>query len=258
MREKAWTRGPFTADQISAGDPYELVDGHAYRCLPSGGRQASANLTGALPLVTDPDVVSAGLDAGFSPEEGDLYAPDISIGNVPDEKGWVKGKVPPLAVEYADDGQDEPALQAKIERLLAYGTRHVWVARLTGPRRVEVYEPEQPVRVRGAGDLLTAPGILRSSVPVDALFDREAGLALALRNLLRRQGYDSLDAVRAETRIEARVEEARAALRRVLARRGLTLTEADQARIDACQDHAQLNAWHDAAVTATSAGEALG
>ncbi len=79
---------------------------------------------------------------------------------------------------------------------------------------------------------------------------REGGLELALRNLLQRHGYDSLEAVRAE--------EARSALRRVLARRGFTPTAGEEARLAACVDRAALDAWVDAAVTAASAAEALG
>ncbi len=43
-------------------------------------------------------------------------------------------------VEYADTGQDEADLATKIQELLAAGTRHIWVVRLTGPRRVEIHE----------------------------------------------------------------------------------------------------------------------
>lgn len=42
--------------------------------------------------------------------------PNIAVGNVPDDPGWVRG-VPPLAVEYADVGQDEADLQSKIRAL---------------------------------------------------------------------------------------------------------------------------------------------
>jgi hypothetical protein len=33
--------GPFSADQIRSGDPYELSHGHPFRCLPSTGRRAN-------------------------------------------------------------------------------------------------------------------------------------------------------------------------------------------------------------------------
>ena len=189
--------GPFRAAQLRPGDPYELDDGHPIECLPSGGRHANANLNGGLTLKTDPDVEAAGFDAGFTPDENNLRAPDIAVGNVPDEPGWVSG-APPLAVEYADTGQDEQDLQKKIRTLLGAGTRYVWVVRLTGVRRVEVYEPHTPHYPAYPGQQLEAPGILANPVPVEALYDPDAARETALRNLLQRRGYADLDAVREE------------------------------------------------------------
>ena len=51
--------------------------------------------------------------------------------------------------------------------------------------------------------------------------------------------------------------EIRTALRRVLARRQLTPTEVENARIEDCSDLATLERWHDRAVTATSVADAL-
>ncbi|WP_242516716.1 hypothetical protein [Sorangium cellulosum] len=56
---------------------------------------------------------------------------------------------------------------------------------------------------------------------------------------------------------EGQLIEARAVLRRVLARRGLALTSTQEAQIDGCSDLATLERWHDQAVTASSAEEAL-
>jgi hypothetical protein len=53
-----------------------------------------------------------------------MSAPDLTVGNAPDEPGWVRG-APPLAVEYADAGQDESDLQAKIRTLLDAVTRFI-------------------------------------------------------------------------------------------------------------------------------------
>ncbi|WP_133511150.1 DUF4351 domain-containing protein [Candidatus Thiosymbion oneisti] len=198
------TGGPFRADQLHSGDPYELDDGHPIECLPSGGRHAKANLSGGLALETDPDVTAAGFDTGFTPDEKNLRAPDIAVGNVPDEPGWVSG-APPLAVEYADVGQDEPDLQAKIRTLLGAGTRYVWVVRLTGVRRVEVYEPHASPSLAYPGQELEAPGILANPVPVEALYDPDAAHETALRNLLQRRGYPDLDAVREEGREEGKL-----------------------------------------------------
>lgn len=195
------SKGPFRADQLRSGDPYELDDGHPVECLPSGGRHSKANLTGGLALETDPAVESAGFDTGFSPDEKNLRAPDIAVGNVQDDPGWASG-APPLAVEYADLGQDEKDLQAKIGTLLGSGARFVWVVRLTGMRRVEVYEPNAPHYLAYPGQHLEAPGILDNPVPVEALYDPDAAHDTALRNLLQRRGYADLEAVRDEGREE--------------------------------------------------------
>lgn len=124
---------------------------------------------------------------------------------MPDEPGWVHG-VPPLAVEYADTGQDEAELRIKIQELFAAGTRYVWVVRLTGPRRVEVHQPNERMRIANPGEQLAAPGILANPVPVEALYDRETANRVIFRNLLERQGYASLEDVRAEGEARGRAE----------------------------------------------------
>jgi hypothetical protein len=58
-------------------------------------------------------------------------------------------------------------------------------------------------------------------------------------------------------RLEGRLTSMRASLRRVLVRRQLTPSQADDARIEACTDLATLERWHDRAVTAVSVAEAL-
>jgi hypothetical protein len=245
---------------LKDGDPYELSDGHPVLALPAGGRQASAALTGAAVLRSDPLVETAGVEAGHSPEPGTLRAPDVSVGNVPPEPGWVKG-VPPLAVEYADTGQDERDLKAKIRELLGAGTRFVWVVRLTGPRRVEVHEPEREMRLVRPGEELLAPGVLANPVPVEALYDWEVGREVALRNLLQQRGYDGLDAVRREAAAEGEtrgeIEASRRSIFEVLAARGLEIGEDVRRAVSTCHDPATLGRWLRLAVTARSAAELL-
>ena len=60
-----------------------------------------------------------------------------------------------------------------------------------------------------------------------------------------------------EGQLEGRLTEARASLRLVLVNRQLTPSQDDDARIDACTDLATLERWHDQAVTAASASDAL-
>ncbi|XXY54209.1 Uma2 family endonuclease [Sorangium sp. So ce269] len=218
-------RSPLTADQIRPGAPYELSEGELVECLPTGERGGRSNLVGGSVLDTDPAVESAGVDVGVSVRPNMLRAPDISVGNVHDRPGWASA-APPLAVEYADTGQDEGELQRKIVELLSAGTRWIWVVRLSGARRVEVYEAAaadpgdpsparspsggrarrqpaaSPARVAYPGEALEAPGVLKNAVPVEALYDREAAHEVTLRNLLQRKGYESLAAVQASGREE--------------------------------------------------------
>jgi hypothetical protein len=58
-------------------------------------------------------------------------------------------------------------------------------------------------------------------------------------------------------RLERRMNEARAALHRVLARRQLVPSKDDDARIEACADLATLARWLDQTITAVTVAEAL-
>lgn len=57
---------------------------------------------------------------------------------------------------------------------------------------------------------------------------------------------------------KGRLAEARAILRRVLARRGLELSAVDEVRIDACTTLAKLEHWIDEAIVASSTADVLG
>jgi hypothetical protein len=167
--------------------------------MGAGERHGLSNTRGALVIGTDPALTEgAGVDVAFEFHEGkSLRAPDISAGNLKDKPGWGKG-APPLAVEYADRGQDERALKEKIKDLLSAGTQYVWVVRLTGPLRVEVYRPQKRKVVVSGDKVLSAPGVLQNPVPVRSLVEKGAANEAALRNLLNQLGYESLDAVRGE------------------------------------------------------------
>ena len=263
-----YRHGRFKADEIRDGDGYELSGGYPIQCLPTGGRGSDAAATGAAVLKSDPQVDSAGVETGYSPTPDTLRAPDVAIGNVPREPGWVQG-VPPLAVEYADTGQDEADLRVKIKELLDAGTRFVWVVRLTGPRRVEIHEPDRKMHSARPGEKLRAPGILRNPVPVEALYDWEVGQEVTLRNLLQRHGFESLEAIQAAGEAQGRKEgEARGraegeleALRRavldVLAARGLTIADEVRSAVASCSEPAILRQWLRQAVILDTAADLL-
>ncbi len=248
---KPWPEpGPFRVDQLREGDRYELENGHAVYCAPSGGHHGKASVRGARALGADPAVEEIGFDVGYASGPTDLRAPDISIGNVPDADGWATG-VPRLAVEYAGRGQDEDGLKRKVQDLLARGTELVWVARLVGPRRVEVFAQNAKMRIVKPGETLDAPGILLNPVPVDALFDEAASLEANLRGLLERHGYSSLDEVRDEGRGEGRDEGARASLERLLERRFGPLPDAARRQLS-CASGPELDRFLDRVLDAES------
>jgi hypothetical protein len=201
-------------------------------------------------LASDPAVQDVGVDVGFSPSPEVLRAPDLSVGEIPDQPGWVQG-APPLAVEYADTGQDEADLRIKIGELFSAGTRYVWVVRLTGPRRVEVHQPEQGMRIANPGEQLTAPGVLANPVPVEALYDREAARQTIFRNLLQREGYSSLEDVRAE----GEAQSLRDAVLEVLTARGLAVDDDLRTALARAQDPEVLRSVLRRAAVATAAAE---
>ena len=249
-------RSRWRADQIRDGEPYEVSDGRRIYCAPTGGRGSGAVATGAAVLKSDPAVSEAGVDTGYTPDEHTLRAPDVAVGNVPDEPGWVSG-VPGLAVEYADTGQDEASLQAKIDDMFAAGNKLLWVVRLDGPRRIEVHAPGQPMRVVRAGELLTAPGMLAEPVPVEAMYDWQAGKEVVLRNLLHAKGYRDLDEVRSEGQDIGRLDGLRSAVLTVLETRGLAVSDELRAAVTGCGDAAILDRWLQQAATVERAEQVL-
>jgi hypothetical protein len=243
-------RGPFRADQLRSGDPYELSNGHAILCLPTGGSGTGPNGMGYSVLSSDPAVKEAGVDTGYSPEPGTLRAPDVAVGNVPSTPGWIPG-APELAVEYADIGQDEAKLQEKIADLLAAGTKFLWIVRLTGPRRVEVHEHGKKMRTVLPGGVLTAPGVLKNPVAIEALYDRDAAERATLTNLIQKRGFEDLDAVL----VTGRAEGLAAAVLAVLEARGIRITKAARDRIARCTDAAELDRWVRRAAVVQKAAE---
>ena len=197
-------RGPFQADQIRSGDPYELSQGHPIFCAPTGRDGTGPNGLGFAVLDSDPAVINAGVDTGIKLADDTLRAPDVAVNFRAGAGTWAESA--PLALEYAGRGQDEADLKVKIRELLGAGTRWVWVVRLVGPRRVEVHSPDAAVRVAGEDETLEAPGVLALPVPVRALFERDAAHEVTLRNLLAAKGYANLDALRDEGRDEGREE----------------------------------------------------
>ncbi|HEU4407985.1 MAG TPA: Uma2 family endonuclease [Polyangiaceae bacterium] len=212
MSQARWPgspEGPFRLEHVPEGSRYELSEGHAIYCAPAGPKHAEPHGVGPAVVGSDPARPRVGVDVGHALSDKILRAPDLSVGDWGDGEGTWATKAPPLAIEYAAQGQDEADLQLKIKQLLAGGSRFVWVVRLQGPRRVEVYEPGRPMQTKLPGERLEAPGVLKGRPLVEALYDPEAASEQTLQNLLERKGYAGLDAVReeGEARGEARGRE---------------------------------------------------
>jgi len=127
------------------------------------------------------------------------------------------------------------------------------VVRLTGPRRVDVHQPGQRLRIANPGEQLEAPGILANPVPVEALYDREAARRVIFRNLLQRQGYASLEEVRAEGEIEG----LRKAIVTVLLGRGLAVDDGLRTALANSDDPAVLESALRQSATASSSADIL-
>lgn len=250
--------GPFRASHIRDGDPYELSEGHAIQCMTAGNRHGQAHTAGTRVLATDPAVGGeVGVDVGIAfNEDKNLRAPDLVVGGVTPVPGWMR-TFPPLAVEYADNEQDEAELQQKISELLAGGTQYIWVVRLVGPLRVEVYTRDQPVRIHGADEELVAPGILKYPVPVLALCDTAAADAATLRNLLDRYGYESVEEIERKKLEEGEVGGLAKALLTVFRARSLAVSDEQLAKIRGCHDAEVLLRWLARAATAESVAVVL-
>lgn len=260
--------GPYRASQLREGDPYELDNGHLVECLPSGVRHATANVVGAAVLDSDPAVAgTVAVDVGIAfNDDKNLRAPDVAVGVTGRAPGWYRS-FPPLTVEYADGGQDEVQLAKKIGELLAGGTRIIWVVRLVGPLRVEVHTPDAPVRLVGADEELSAPGILQNPVPVRALVDPDIAHDVALRNRLQAHGYGGLADIREEGREQGLAEGREQglaegeltgllnALLTVLSARALIPGDAEIAEIRRCRDAATLRRWLARATTAAAVAD---
>jgi hypothetical protein len=189
------TPGPFHVGQVRSGDPYELSEGHPIFCPPPSRAVTAVRRLAALALDSDPAVRNTGVDAGIALSERTLRAADIAVNYEWTGGTWATHA--PLVLLCAPGEEGLLDFNKKVDEFLAAGTRYVWVVRLVGRRRVDVYEPGKALRTVHAGDALEAPGVLKNAVPVDALFDSDAAQEVALRNLVQRRGYDSFeDAVR--------------------------------------------------------------
>lgn len=256
---KAHPLAPIHAYQLDAPSPYELSDGKLVACAPATIEHADAVLAGAIAIGTDPTAIKPMINCGYSPDPTILRAPDISVGRFIGGSGWVQGS-PELAIRYVEPTQDAEDLARFIFEMLTAGTRWVWVVRLGGPRRVDVYSFAIVKRSYTSGQSIEAPGVLKNPVRVDALYMRELATDAAFTNLTQRRGFNDLQAMLAysdkigsmRAKRAGRRDGLREAIRLLFDARGWTLSEAQDAAITHVDDREKLRDWMRAAAAACS------
>jgi len=107
------------------------------------------------------------------------------------------------------------------------------------------------MRIANPGEQLTAPGVLANPVPVEALYDREAARRVIFSNLLQREGYASLEEVRAEKEAQTLHDDILA----VLTARGLAADDELRTFLARTQDPAILRSALRLAATTTTPSE---
>jgi hypothetical protein len=194
------------------------------------------------------------------------FAPDVSVfPSAPDPR--TKGRqLEELAFEVAS----KQALKVptdKARKLVARGVRRVFCVLLKKGRVLEWSRAVDGWATMPEASSIQDPCLVRP-LPVAALLDAaraddEMGEALlvkrppSIRRALSESEGKGVKKGRLEGEKKGRVVEARNAVRRVLARRGLPVDAQDAARIDTCTDLATLERWLDQAVAAASTAEAL-
>lgn len=98
-------------------------------------------------------------------------------------------------------------------------------------------------------EVCVPPDIAVGNVPDEPGWISGASEKVTLTNLLQRQGYQDLEAVRAEGRKEG-CEGLRNALRSILSHRGFVVDAQAEVRIQACTQIDMLNTWLRQALTA--------
>lgn len=148
--------------------PDVAVEPDGTSLAPRAERHTS-KLSAALVLASDP---YAGWVSLWGAPTGEP-SPAEALGGDSEAPSWIDA-APRLAIEIVENGRDEDDLAQKIDELKRAGTQHLWAVRLTGPLRVEVHDGSGPPRTFSVGRELTAEGVLRHGVPVEALLEDEA------------------------------------------------------------------------------------
>lgn len=163
---------------FDAAYQYELRQGVIYKMAPSNMVPSKIALRISFYLsayLVENDIGHlTGADGAYILSDEDTFAPDvgfISYAHLPHdvETGFIPF-APDVAVEVVSPSDDLEDVRSKAQKYLAHGTALVWIV-IPESQTVEVYQPEQNVRVFADGDTLGGEAVLPGfTLDVRAIF----------------------------------------------------------------------------------------
>ncbi len=254
-------RLPAVDERLVAPEAHaQILDGRVIRMMgsnqPHGTRhfEAAHVFAGALA-----DGYAGAVDMLTRLDDDSDAAPDISV--FPAELDAKTGgrKLEEIAFEVLDSERMSHATD-KVEKLAARGVRRLFALRVAA-RAVYEWDHAHHDWIELAPDAVITDRCFRVPVPARALVDRIlADNTVAQALIARRNPVIVAEVERGEARGEARgaLRGRREALRTLLTARGLTCSAEHDARIEACDEAATLDAWITRAATAKSSEDVFG
>ena len=245
-------RQPAIDDNVLAENcGYEIVEGQVYKLSPAQEDHGTEHFL--LPAVLGAFLAPAykgTVDMLTRPSTGTNFAPDVSIlprARDPETQGR---QIEDLIFEVIDT-ESLAHVTEKTRTLIARGVRRAFVIDVNA-RSAREWSRDADDWARLADDAVIVDRCFAVPVPVSALVDEVLNENVVAEALVARSNPVI---TRVERTAEARGREdgARASLLRVLARRGLALSEAQREQVQACGDVEALHAWLDRAVDAANA-----
>lgn len=258
--ERAVRTPPIDENVLAENCGYEIVDGQVYELSPADEDHGTEhfNLPGLFKHCLKPEFKGT-VDMLTRPSKGSNFAPDVSIlkrARDPETDGRHVEEV----IFEVIDSESRKHVSDKTRQLIARGVRRAFLID-TNQRSVSEWSRQTDGWVRLGDEAVIDDPCLAVPVPARALLDEATNEDVVAEAMVARNNPIIAHAVSdAEQRGEQRGElrGRREALRSVAKAAGVTISDDDQARIDACVDTSTLDAWIARAVTARSADAIFG
>ncbi len=247
---------PAVDDHILAdGARHEILDGKLFPVPPA--QEPHASLNSKLAALLEAHLAAdfnAAVDMLTRTDRLDEFAPDASVYPAARDPETGGRQLEHLAFEIVStESLGHAAIKAA--KLQERGVRRIFALDVEGQRVLE-WSPRKGAWKHLKEKTRIEDRCFAVPLPVDALA-RAAKTDDAVASALLAKGNPILQQAISEGELKGKLEGARRAVLRVLARRGLALTPEQQAQVEACGDLATLERWLDQAITAPSPGEAL-